>query len=122
MTPINQESFTVWKAKRLATKATQDKIEMEKLVNSRLKAGALTGKELFQLNPEAFGASAADEEDAWEGEYKNREDSDNEENGEQNTVRLSYKASLVANLLKDNIQVDTPLDLSVDMLEALPNA
>lgn len=39
----------------------------------------LTGKELFQLNPETYGATGEDEEDAWEGEYKNRDDSDNED-------------------------------------------
>lgn len=76
LTPITLESFTKWKTEK---KMKKDKEDQDRL-NAReaaVKAGktiGASGRELFTYNPNQFNIE--DDDEAWEGEYKQQDDDD----------------------------------------------
>ncbi|KAJ3084908.1 hypothetical protein HDU99_000035 [Rhizoclosmatium hyalinum] len=87
LTPINEETFKKWKEDRKAKQAVmeekkeKEKAEAFKKMKSGMKSGmALSGKELFDFNPDWAAMDDADEEGAMD--FYEREDSDHENDDE----------------------------------------
>ncbi|KAJ3087367.1 hypothetical protein HK100_008385 [Physocladia obscura] len=84
LTPINEETFAKWKKERKEKQALEmeklakDKAEAAKKIRAGMKSGmALSGKELFDFNPEwAVQGDGLDDEGAMD--VYDREDSDHE--------------------------------------------
>ncbi|EPZ35143.1 hypothetical protein O9G_003632 [Rozella allomycis CSF55] len=77
LTPVTLESFTAWKASRIA-KLAEEADAKTKDRAQKVKSGKLmaSGKELFTFNPELF----KDDEDATEIDYTTREEITQDEN------------------------------------------
>jgi len=65
LTPVNEETFAVWKKLRLDKKAAEEEAQKNKKATQAQanKLAGLSGKEMFTLNPDMFG----DEEDDDDG-------------------------------------------------------
>ncbi|KAJ3030533.1 UNVERIFIED_CONTAM: hypothetical protein HDU68_008676 [Siphonaria sp. JEL0065] len=126
LTPINEETFKKWKEDRKKKQAEDDeklvkeKAEAAKKMRSGMKTGmTLSGKELFDFNPE--WAIAEDDDDEGALEFYGREDSDHEgEDNEPAAVYLGEDGGGVGDILNDKGKGVVVEDLfDVDELEGL---
>ncbi|EUC57010.1 CCCH finger DNA-binding protein, putative [Rhizoctonia solani AG-3 Rhs1AP] len=91
LTPVTPETFAVWKKTRLDRKAAQEDA-MRKAKDAQAAAGkniGMSGRDLFQYNPEWFEQDS-DEEPDWDFSAYRREkqvEDDQEEQEEQEVVR-----------------------------------
>ena len=83
LTPVTLETFTKWKEDRIKKKEKEEE-DLKKQKETAAKAGKLagfSGRELFTYNPDM---AMGDDEDAWEGDYTQREDIQEEDEMQQN--------------------------------------
>lgn len=74
LTPVTLETFMKWKQQRLL-KQKKEEEERLKQVEQAIKAGrsiGASGRDLFTYNPDLFNMD--DDEEAWEGDYTQREE------------------------------------------------
>lgn len=79
LTPVTLESFNKWKKERKEKeqKEEEDKTRKREAAVRAGKSIGASGRELFQYNPELF--AVGDDEEAWEGDYTQREYDEEEE-------------------------------------------
>jgi hypothetical protein len=73
---VTLDTFNQWKKDRI-TRERKEAEDAAKQREAAVKAGraiGASGKELFTYNPELF--NTGEDEEAWEGDYQHREESD----------------------------------------------
>ncbi|CAE6424193.1 hypothetical protein ACGC1H_002617 [Rhizoctonia solani] len=94
LTPVTPETFAVWKKTRLDRKAAQEDA-MRKAKDAQAAAGkniGMSGRDLFQYNPEWFEQDS-DEEPDWDFSAYRREKQDEDDKEEQEIVRKFNETS-----------------------------
>ncbi|KAG8766501.1 hypothetical protein FRC12_006846 [Ceratobasidium sp. 428] len=88
LTPVNPETFAIWKKTRLDKKAAEDDA-LRKAKDAQAAAGknvGMSGRDLFQYNPEWF-VDEADEEPDWDFSAYRKEKQDEDEREEEERIR-----------------------------------
>ncbi|RUS22100.1 hypothetical protein BC937DRAFT_90431 [Endogone sp. FLAS-F59071] len=100
LTPVNLETFTEWKKSRQA-KYEADELAKRKALESRWKSGkstGMSGKNLFEFNPDWANEEAEDFEDGDDvfdlSNYKQEENGETEEEFKQRMENMSIQDSV----------------------------
>ncbi|KDQ53250.1 hypothetical protein JAAARDRAFT_39632 [Jaapia argillacea MUCL 33604] len=89
LTPVTPESFAKWKRTRMDKKTAEEEA-MRKAKDAAASAGknvGMSGRDLFQYNPEWFDDSDEDEEEDWDLEQYRREKEEEDAEAEEERLR-----------------------------------
>jgi len=94
LTPVTPESFAKWKRTRMDKKSAEEEV-MRKAKDAQAAAGknvGMSGRDLFQYNPEWF-ADEAEEEPDWDFSAYRKEKQDEDEREEEERIRQFNEGS-----------------------------